>query len=106
MDSSVDGKLAHNQPIARPCYQGPGYSPELCQSVSSNWTSNIYLAAFPIGYSYPVVESCPPINATVAGYPQCDLGNYAVYQLTPSRKRQRLILRLASSLQMIHCETG
>ncbi|OOG00530.1 hypothetical protein ASPCADRAFT_39217 [Aspergillus carbonarius ITEM 5010] len=79
LNSSVNGKLARNEPIARPCYHGPGYSSELCQSISSNWTSNVYQATFPIGYSYPLVESCPPVNATVAGYPQCDLGNYPVY---------------------------
>lgn len=81
LNSSVHGKLARNEPIAKPCYQGPGYSSQLCQIISSNWTSNEYLAKFPIGYSYPLVESCPPVNATLAGYPQCDLGNYPVYSV-------------------------
>ncbi|RDH32388.1 FAD-binding domain-containing protein [Aspergillus welwitschiae] len=81
LNSSVNGKLARNEPIARPCYHGPGYSSELCQDISSNWTNNEYLATFPVGYSYPLVESCPPVNAMLAGYPQCDLGNYPVYSV-------------------------
>ncbi|KAJ5101613.1 hypothetical protein NUU61_003835 [Penicillium alfredii] len=78
LNATVDGKLLRNEPIAKPYYHGEGYSQHKCQQISSNWTTNSWLAGFPTGYSYPTIERCPAINATlgVYHYPQCDLGNY------------------------------
>ncbi|KFY13971.1 hypothetical protein V492_02933 [Pseudogymnoascus sp. VKM F-4246] len=87
LNTTINGRLIHNEPIARPCYQGAGYSKELCKDISSNWTANSWLATSPVGYSYPAIESCPVINATIGAgrYPQCDLGNYPVYTINATQ---------------------
>lgn len=77
----MDGKLVQNQPLAKACYQGPGYDAKECQSIASNWEDEYWLAESPIGYSYPLVETCPPINASIAGYPPCELGNSPLYTI-------------------------
>ncbi|KAL3473531.1 FAD-binding domain-containing protein [Aspergillus californicus] len=81
LNSTVNGKLIANEPLAKPCYQGPGYSAEECQSVAESWDDNVWLAESPIGYSYPLVDTCPPINATIPGYPTCELGNSPLYSI-------------------------
>jgi hypothetical protein len=35
----------------------------------------------PLGYSYPYVSSCPPINTTLALYPMCELSTAPVYTI-------------------------
>ncbi|KAF5864046.1 hypothetical protein ETB97_008783 [Aspergillus alliaceus] len=81
LNSTVGGKLIHNQPLAKACYQGPGYSAEQCQSIAADWNDYSWLANSPIGYSYPLVDTCPPINASVAAYPPCELGNSPLYTI-------------------------
>ncbi|KAL2827337.1 FAD-binding domain-containing protein [Aspergillus cavernicola] len=81
LNDTVDGKLVQNQPLAEACYQGPGYNAKQCQSIASNWADNTWLADSPIGYSYPLVDTCPPINASVAAYPPCELGNSPLYTI-------------------------
>lgn len=77
----MTGKLVKNQPLAKPCYLGSGYDAKQCQNISSNWVDHAWIAKSPVGYSYPLVQTCPPINATVAGYPTCDLGNSPLYSI-------------------------
>lgn len=36
---------------------------------------------YPVGYTYPLVETCPPINGSVPSYGVCDLGNSPVYTI-------------------------
>ncbi|KAI5309824.1 hypothetical protein KEM55_002327 [Ascosphaera atra] len=81
LNATVHGKLVRNEPLAKPCYQGPGYDAEQCQNVAANWTENQWIAESPIGYSYPLVVNCPPINATIPSYPTCQLGNDPVYSI-------------------------
>ncbi|KAJ3496268.1 hypothetical protein NLG97_g2784 [Lecanicillium saksenae] len=80
-NATINGKLIRNQPIARPCYMGIGYDSEECQNIASNWSDNAWIANFPTGYSYPLIETCAPINASLGlqHYPQCDLGNFPAY---------------------------
>jgi hypothetical protein len=89
LNTTLSGKLIFNRPIARPCYPGAGYSGQLCQDISSDWSTNSWLAQFPTGYSYPTLETCPAINATlgVDHYPQCDLGNYPVYTVNATQAK-------------------
>lgn len=86
LNATVDGRLIHNQPIARPCYQGADYDAARCQEISADWADERWFSQFPTGYSYPTIETCPIINATLGPgrYPQCDLGNYPVYTVNAS----------------------
>ncbi|KAL2832787.1 hypothetical protein BJY01DRAFT_260036 [Aspergillus pseudoustus] len=82
LNSTVAGKLIHNQPLAKACYHGPGYSAAECQRVASNWTNEYWIPESPIGYSYPLVDTCPPINASsIAAYPLCELGTSPAYTI-------------------------
>ncbi|KAJ4155028.1 hypothetical protein LMH87_000294 [Akanthomyces muscarius] len=80
-NSTIAGKLIRNEPIAKSCYQGMGHDGEKCQDIALNWSDNAWLAEFPTGYSYPLIEACAPINASLGfqHYPQCDLGNFPAY---------------------------
>ncbi|KAF2803188.1 FAD-binding domain-containing protein [Mytilinidion resinicola] len=81
LNSTVEGKLVQNQPLAKACYHGPGYSAKKCQRIASNWTNEFWIPESPIGYSYPLVDTCPPINASVAAYPSCELGTSPAYTI-------------------------
>lgn len=52
-----------------------------CQRIASNWTNEFWIPESPIGYSYPLVNTCPPINASVAAYPYCELGTSPTYTI-------------------------
>ncbi|BCS28394.1 uncharacterized protein APUU_61442A [Aspergillus puulaauensis] len=81
LNSTVQGKLVQNEPLAKPCYHGPAYSATECQRIASNWTNEYWIPESPIGYSYPLVDTCPPINASVAAYPSCELGTSPSYSI-------------------------
>ncbi|KAJ5967707.1 FAD-binding type 2 [Penicillium viridicatum] len=85
LNVSVDGQLIANQPIAQPCYPGPGQDAELCQDISQEWTSSKFQEAQPVGYTYPVAVTCPPINASIAAYPLCQLGAVPVYTINATK---------------------
>ncbi|KAJ2980526.1 hypothetical protein NQ176_g2581 [Zarea fungicola] len=80
-NSTIGGTLIRNEPIAKPCYQGIGHDSEKCQDIALNWSDSAWLAKFATGYSYPLIERCAPINASLGfqHYPQCDLGNFPAY---------------------------
>ncbi|KAJ5907621.1 FAD-binding type 2 [Penicillium taxi] len=85
LNASVDGQLIANQPIAQPCYPGPGQDVQLCQEISQQWTNSSFQETSPIGYTYPVTEECPPINGSVAAYPLCQLGAAPVYTINATK---------------------
>jgi hypothetical protein len=85
LNASVHGQLIANQPIAQPCYPGPGQDAELCQEISQEWTNSKFQEASPIGFTYPVSVTCPPINASIAAYPLCQLGAVPVYTINATK---------------------
>ncbi|OJJ47555.1 hypothetical protein ASPZODRAFT_15006 [Penicilliopsis zonata CBS 506.65] len=81
LNTTVNGKLLHNRPLAEPCYPGDNYDADACQYISDQWTNATIVSENAVGYSYPLVTTCPPINTTVAAYPICDLGTAPVYTI-------------------------
>ncbi|KAF9888838.1 hypothetical protein FE257_008207 [Aspergillus nanangensis] len=81
LNATVNGKLIHNQPLAESCYPGPRYNPTSCQYISNGWANSSIISLDPLGYSYPLFDTCPPVNTSVAQYPTCDLGNCPVYTI-------------------------
>ncbi|KAL3462187.1 FAD-binding domain-containing protein [Aspergillus heterothallicus] len=79
LNSTVNGKLIANHPIAQPCYQGDEYDAALCDDITANWPNEWFREASPIGYSYPLVETCAPMNSSFP--PVCDLGTAPVYTI-------------------------
>lgn len=77
LNTTVHGHLIANQPLAKPCYDG---DKKACQRIADTYTDSFTLEKSPIGYQYPLIDSCAPINASI-GNPICDLGNSPVYSI-------------------------
>ncbi|CAG8263694.1 unnamed protein product [Penicillium salamii] len=87
LNNTVAGRLIQNEPLAKACYPGPGYSESKCRRIAANWTDEYWIAESPIGYSYPLIDTCPPINASIPAYPSCELGNSPVYSIDATRRQ-------------------
>lgn len=81
----MHGKLIQNEPLAKPCYPGPGYDAKTCQNLVGNWTDNTWVATSPIAYSYPLINTCPPVTGSQVSYPFCDLGNSPLYSIAATQ---------------------
>ncbi|KAF2799392.1 FAD/FMN-containing protein [Melanomma pulvis-pyrius CBS 109.77] len=79
-NTSVSGQLIKTQPLAIPCYPGPQRDEALCAIIGAQWSSATFQSDSPVGLSYPVNLSCPPINVTAGEKPKvCSLGTSPVY---------------------------
>lgn len=38
-----------------------------------------------MGYTYPLANPCPPVNASEAAFPLCDIGNAPVYTVNATK---------------------
>ncbi|KAE8374542.1 isoamyl alcohol oxidase [Aspergillus bertholletiae] len=79
LNSTVNGKLIHNQPLAESCYPGQDYNAQSCKDISNGWHNSSIIGLDPLGYSYPLFDTCPPVNTSAAKGQACDLGNAPVY---------------------------
>lgn len=84
LNNTVNGKLIANKPIAQPCYQGSDYNAERCEVVTANWKNSRFLEDSPIGYSYPVIQTCSPANSSFN--PVCDLGPSPAYTINATNE--------------------
>ncbi|KAF4976731.1 hypothetical protein FZEAL_6646 [Fusarium zealandicum] len=86
-NSSINGKLIETSPIAEPCYAGPESDEEACKSATESWSSAEFQLSQPLGYAYPLNESCPlpslNNNETSAG---CSLGKSPVYAVNVTKE--------------------
>ncbi|CAG8428433.1 unnamed protein product [Penicillium salamii] len=85
LNRTVDGHLIANEPLAKPCYDGLEKSPAQCQQISNIYQDSAFREASPIGFAYPVVDTCAPINGSIAGSPVCDLGSASVYSVNATK---------------------
>ncbi|KAF4444527.1 isoamyl alcohol oxidase [Fusarium austroafricanum] len=81
LNTTVNGHLIANEPLAKPCYDSLAKNLTQCQQISKAYQSIPFREASPIGYAYPVVDTCAPINASITGSPVCDLGSASVYSV-------------------------
>ncbi|PLB48490.1 FAD-binding domain-containing protein [Aspergillus steynii IBT 23096] len=84
LNKTVKGKLIANKPLALPCYKGADYDAQLCETVTANWSSSWFLEESPIGYSYPVLQTCTPGNSSFN--PVCDLGTSPAYSINATNE--------------------
>ncbi|KAI1325181.1 hypothetical protein F5Y16DRAFT_378559 [Xylariaceae sp. FL0255] len=81
-NTTVSGKLIASKPIAISCYPGPQYDEATCASVSSNWSSAMWMGEQPGGLDYPLNITCPVVqstaNSTITA-DQCSIGTNPVY---------------------------
>ncbi|KAM5362859.1 hypothetical protein ACJZ2D_012308 [Fusarium nematophilum] len=76
-NSSISGRLLETSPIAKPCYPGPDKDDDACQIARENRSSATFQVSQPLGYAYPLNESCPlPTDEADA---ECSIGNAPVY---------------------------
>lgn len=80
LNSTVQGRLIANEPIAKPCYAG---DMERCQEISADYLDSFTLEESPVGYQYSAIDTCAPLNSSkpLAGKPMCDLGNSPIYSI-------------------------
>lgn len=79
----MSGKLILNTPPAAPCYPGSDQNAAECANVDAQWTNSTFQSLQPIGFDYPLDNSCPPVPAgQTAG--TCTLGQAPVYTVNAS----------------------
>jgi hypothetical protein len=110
LNASVSGNLIATQPIAISCYPGAAYNSALCASVDSQWSSSTFQSNNPVGLSYPVNETCPPVNYTAGATPgTCSIGTnprYAVNVTSVSYIATAIAFAEKYNLRIVIKDTG
>ncbi|KAJ9612185.1 hypothetical protein H2200_003782 [Cladophialophora chaetospira] len=80
-NKTVSGRLIKTVPVAAPCYKGPYYNAAACADIEARWSDSVFQSQFPIGYSYPITQSCdiPGGNTTT-----CTVGQDPPYAINAS----------------------
>ncbi|KAJ5619807.1 hypothetical protein N7510_003791 [Penicillium lagena] len=79
LNTSVSGKLIHNQPVAKPCYHGAGFDRVACEHILSQWSNSTFQANHPVAYALPLFDACPPLAPGAQSAAHCSLGPDPVY---------------------------
>jgi len=86
---TVSGNLIATSPIAASCYPGPQQDAAQCKYVDDNWSDAYYQISNPVGLSYPVNITCPPVNATAGETPgTCSIGTNPRYAVDARNNAQ------------------
>ncbi|KAF4945218.1 hypothetical protein FGADI_12117 [Fusarium gaditjirri] len=85
LNNTVHGHLVANEPLAKPCYDGLGKNSTECQKISKVYQDAYFRQSSPIGFAYPVIDTCAPINSSIAGSPVCDLGSASIYSVNATK---------------------
>ncbi|CAI6312253.1 unnamed protein product [Periconia digitata] len=81
-NQTISGKLIKTAPVMLPCYVGPNYDAAQCAQLNDTlFYDPKFEAQHPVGYDYPLNETCPPPMVTDAPASQCQLGNSPVYAI-------------------------
>ncbi|WPG98536.1 FAD/FMN-containing protein [Acrodontium crateriforme] len=81
LNRTVNGNLLAGVPVAESCYPGNAYNKAQCAFIDQNWSNATFQANQPNGLSYPIENSCPPVNVTAGqkATGKCTLGDNSVY---------------------------
>lgn len=89
LNSSVSGQLIATQPLAIPCYPGPAHNQAQCALVDQQWTNASFQSSSPVGLSYPINITCPPVNVTAGQVPgTCNIGTNPRYAVNATSAKQ------------------
>jgi hypothetical protein len=98
---SISGKLIETSPVAEPCYPGPDNDDESCLVVRNNWSSATFQLSQPLGYAYPLNESCPlPNPGDEATNAKCSLGHSPIYAVNVTTEQD-----ITRSIQFARAKT-
>ncbi len=104
------GKLIPTTPLAAACYDGPDTDAATCESVTEGWQSATFRAAHPLGYAYPVNESCPLVTLeSDTPSADCRLGgspHYVVNVTTEEDIVQSILFAREKNLRVVVKSTG
>ena len=111
LNRTVIGQLILNEPVALPCYPGPAQDASQCADIDFNYSNNSFQQLFPVGYSYPIEQTCPPVNASAGETPtgSCTLGNAPVYTVnatTVEHVKSGLAFATEHNLRLVIRDTG
>jgi hypothetical protein len=107
----VSGKLIRDVPPAAPCYPGPYRNTQLCESVYAQWSNSTFQALQPVGYDYPVDDSCLPVDLAAAGQTSgtCVLGPSPVYTINatdPEDLAEGIAFAKENNIRLVVRNTG
>lgn len=87
LNSTVEGALFPNQPIAVSCYPGSALDGDKCAAVNDVWGSPDFQTSHPVGRSYPHNHTCPPVDVEAGEEPvgTCSLGPLPTYTINATQ---------------------
>ena len=104
------GNLIATTPIAVSCYPGSAQNAATCASVDAQWSSADFQANNPVGLSYPINTTCPPINVTAGETPgSCTIGTnprYAVNATSPAYISAAIKFAKKYNVRLVIKDTG
>jgi len=110
LNSTVSGKLLSTAPVAVSCYPGPQQDAERCEYVDERWTDSVFQALDPVGLSYPINNTCAPVNASSGEQPgTCTLGNQPLYAVNATDEADiaaAVKFAARSNIRVVIKETG
>ncbi|KAK5744039.1 hypothetical protein LTR17_002377 [Elasticomyces elasticus] len=80
LNATTNGHLIKSEPEAISCYPGPAHDVTKCAAIDASWTDARFHSQNPVGLSYPIDDTCPPINTTAGEVADtCTLGSNPWY---------------------------
>ncbi|KAK3666175.1 hypothetical protein LTR22_002839 [Elasticomyces elasticus] len=80
LNATTNDHLIKTEPEAISCYPGPAQDVGKCAAIDANWTDARFHSQNPVGLSYPIDDTCPPINTTAGEIADaCTLGSNPWY---------------------------
>ncbi|EUC26741.1 hypothetical protein COCCADRAFT_113506 [Bipolaris zeicola 26-R-13] len=77
---SINSQLIATNPVASPCYRGTLSDNKTCDMIARSWSSADFQSSQPIGYAYPLNNSCPlVISTSPLPESQCTVGGFPTF---------------------------
>lgn len=106
----MGGQLIATLPLAISCYPGPYQNAAQCAIVDQGWTNASFQADSPVGLSYPIDVTCPPVNALAGQHAgTCTIGTsprYAVNATSVQHVAAGVIFAKDHNVRLVIKDTG
>jgi len=92
------------------CYPGPQENAVACAVVAAQWSNATFQSDNPVGLSYPVDISCPPVGASAGQTPvTCSIGDsprYTVNATTVEDVSRSILFAKKHNIRIVIKDTG